>query len=112
MLSIGILSHYAPNTLSKTLSSYKSLFEITDDIFAVLQYSDKQKEEEKVCEEFQIRYISLSDNGIMGSGFKAIYENAKYDYILFLENDFEIDKNINVDDFINNSIHFLNLIQI
>lgn len=44
----------------------------------------------------------------MDSGFKAIYENAKYDYILFLENDFEIDKNINVDDFINNSIHFLN----
>ena len=35
----------------------------TDVIFAVIQFSEKQ-EEENGCEEFQIRYISLKDNGM------------------------------------------------
>jgi hypothetical protein len=90
MISIGILSYFAPKTLRRTLETYRAsgLIDITDDMFVVLQKSRRQNDEIKVCKEFKIRYIALSDNGKMGSGFKAIYENAKHDIILFLENDF------------------------
>lgn len=94
MISIGILSYWAPKTLEYTLNTYKNggLFDITDDIFVVLQYSDRQEEEVEVCKKFNIRYIKSETNGRMASGFKKIYENAnpKYKYILILENDFTI----------------------
>jgi hypothetical protein len=90
MISAGILSYYAPKTLRHTLETYKTsgFFELIDDLFVVIQKSDRQVQEIEVCNEFGLRYIALSDNGLMASGFKAIYENAKYDLIMFLENDF------------------------
>jgi GT2 family glycosyltransferase len=88
MLSIGILTYNAPDTLEHTLSTYSALLEYTDDVFVVSQHSTRQPEEEAICQRYKIRCISLSDNGKMGSGFRAIYEHANYNYILFLENDF------------------------
>lgn len=90
MLSIGILTYNAPDTLEHTLATYASsgLLEYTDDVFAVIQHSPRQPEEEAVCTRYNIRHVSMPDNGRMGSGFKAIYEHAKHEYILFLENDF------------------------
>ena len=44
--------------------------------------------EANICENYNIRFIKMPDNGRMASGFKAIYENAKNDIIVFLENDF------------------------
>ncbi len=111
MLSIGILSHYAPKTLRNTLETYKKngLFEVSDDIFAVLQMSNRQQQEIDVCNEFNIRYVALSNNGRMAWGFKEIYENAKYEYILFLENDFCIYcDNTEVKEYIENALYFLN----
>jgi hypothetical protein len=43
----------------------------------------------------------------MGSGFKAIYENACNEYILFLENDFVIDKVLETKQFFSNALFFL-----
>jgi glycosyltransferase involved in cell wall biosynthesis len=109
MLSVGILSHFAPHTLEKTLISYKKhgLFELSDDIFAVLQLSNRQEEEKIICDKFNVRSICLDDNGRMGSGFKAIYENARHEYILFLENDFEINEENETKEFIENSMYFI-----
>jgi len=90
MISIGILTFFAPQTLDYTLTTYKKsgLLDLTDDVFVIIQNSIKQKEELAICEKYKIRSICLIDNGRMASGFKAIFENAKYDIILFLENDF------------------------
>jgi hypothetical protein len=90
MISIGILTYYAPKTLENTLLTYKKngLFDHSDDVFVVIQYSKRQQEEKNVCDTFGIRSILLPDNGKMAWGFRKIYEHAKNDYILFLENDF------------------------
>ena len=111
MLSIGILSHYAPRTLQNTLSTYKKagLFELTDDLFVVLQMSNRQAAEKEVCDSFGIRSICLPDNGKMAWGFKAIYENARHEHMLFLENDFVINESsAETESFIKNALYFIN----
>ena len=60
-ISLGILSYNAPDTLEQTLSTYKnsSLLDISNDVFVILQKSDKQDKEAQVCEKYNIRYIKL-----------------------------------------------------
>ena len=109
-ISLGILSYNAPDTLEQTLSTYKnsSLLDISNDVFVILQKSDKQDKEAQVCEKYNIRYIKLPDNGKMASGFKAIYENAKHEIIVFLENDFvNYSTKQEAVDFFNNCIYFI-----
>lgn len=109
-ISLGLLSYNAPDTLKQTLQTYKDsgLLDISNDVFAILQKSDKQEDETKICEKYNIRYIKLPDNGKMASGFKAIYENAKNDIIVFLENDFvNYSSKQEALDFLNNSIYFI-----
>jgi hypothetical protein len=109
-ISLGLLSYNAPDTLKHTLQTYKDsgLLDISNDIFAVLQKSDKQDEEVKVCENYKIRFIKMPDNGKMASGFKAIYENANNDIVVFLENDFvNYSTKQESIDFFNNSINFI-----
>ena len=109
-ISVGILTHFAPKTLKYTLENYRDtgFINIVDDIFVVIQKSDRQMEECKVCDELKIRYISMPDNGKMASGFKSIYENARNEIVLFLENDFIINTpKQNIEDFLLNSLHFL-----
>jgi len=109
-ISLGILSYNAPETLDQTLMTYKNsgIFDISNDVFAILQKSDKQDEEVKVCKKYNIRFINMPDNGKMSSGFKAIYENAKNEIIVFLENDF-VNYSTKQEslDFFNNSIYFI-----
>lgn len=112
MITIGILTYYAPKTLEYTLNSYvkAGLFELLEDIFVVIQKSSRQIEEEAVCKKFNVRYISLNTNGRMAGGFKAIYENANPNnkYIMFLENDFTIGVNKEkVVNFFKNAFYFL-----
>ena len=109
-ISLGLLSYNAPDTLNQTLQTYKDsgLLDISNDVFAILQKSDKQDEEVKVCENYNIRFIKMPDNGKMASGFKAIYENANNEIVVFLENDFvnysTKQESIN---FFKNSINFI-----
>lgn len=110
MLSIGILTWNSPNTLRHTLTTYKAsgLLDVSDDVFIVIQNSEKQLEEKAVCNDFGLRSILLPDNGKMGSGYKAIYENAKHEYLMFLENDWVVNSDRDsVDYFFTNAIHFL-----
>jgi hypothetical protein len=92
MLSVGILTWNSPNTLRNTLTTYKTsgLLDASDDVFIVIQKSELQLEEKVVCDEFGLRSVLLPDNGKMGSGYKAIYENAKHEYLMLLENDWVI----------------------
>ena len=108
-ISVGILSYFAPKTLDHTLKSYRDsgFLDIIDDLFVVIQISDRQKEEEAVCKTYNIKYILLPDNGNIASGFKIIYDNAKHEILLFLENDFIIENKEEVSDFLKNAVYFL-----
>jgi hypothetical protein len=82
--------------------------EYIDDIFVVIQKSDRQMEEKEVCKEFNIRYILMPDNGKMASGFKEVYNKARNETLLFLENDFIIKTSKEeVLEFLLNSLYFL-----
>lgn len=109
-ISAGILSYFAPKTLEHTLQSYKDsgFLDAVDDVFVVLQKSDRQTQEKEVCDAFGVRSVLLETNGRMASGFKAIYEHAKYDIILPLENDFAIyTTRDEVDSFLSNALYFI-----
>jgi hypothetical protein len=109
-ISAGILSHFAPKTLEHTLQSYKEsgFLDALEDVFVVLQNSERQGQEKKVCDSFEVRAVLLPTNGRMASGFRAIYEHAKMDIILPLENDFAVymDKDT-VDSFLRNALYFI-----
>lgn len=109
-ISAGILSHFAPKTLEHTLQSYKDsgFLEAVDDVFVVLQKSDRQAQEKEVCDSFAVRSVLLDTNGKMASGFRAIYEHAKNDVILPLENDFAIySTKDQVESFLSNAMYFI-----
>ena len=109
-ISAGILSHFAPKTLEHTLQSYKDsgFLEAVDDVFVVLQKSDRQTQEKEVCDSFAVRSVLLDTNGKMASGFRAIYEHAKNDVILPLENDFAIySTKDQVESFLSNAMYFI-----
>jgi hypothetical protein len=90
MLSIGLVSYNAPKTLQNTLATYKEsgLLKYSDDIFCVVQFSGKQLEEIDICHLFGIKYYILTENVGISGGLLYIYKLAKYEHVLFLENDF------------------------
>lgn len=109
-ISAGILTHYAPKTLDDTLKTYKKsgLFDLIDDVFVVIQKSDRQMEEKDVCEKYELRYVLMSENGKMGGGFRGIYDHAKHNVLLPLENDWHIYfKAADVKSFLQNAMYFL-----
>jgi hypothetical protein len=89
-VSIGILTHRSPVTLFNTFLSYQAsgLLECTDDIFCIIQPSDKQDQEVECCNHFQVRAVVEKENGMMAWGIKRVFEEAKYENVLFLESDF------------------------
>ena len=110
-ISAGVLTYYAPKTLEYTLTTYRDsgLLRLVDDFFVVIQKSDRQMQEKEVCEAFKVRYILLTDNGHMASGFKAIYDNARNQLVLFLENDFIIEgSETETRTFLENALYFIN----
>jgi hypothetical protein len=109
-LSAGILSYFAPKTLEHTLQSYKDsgLLDAVEDVFVILQKSERQEQEKKVCDSFGVRAILMETNGRMASGFRAIYDHAKMDILLPLENDFAVyATRDDVDSFLTNALYFL-----
>lgn len=89
MLSAGILTYKSPVTLQNTLASYKTsgLLEYIDDFFCVIHPSPRAIEEESICKDFGVRPILAEQNGMMAWGIKRVFEEAKHQYVLFLECD-------------------------
>ena len=92
MISIGILSYNSPITLKNTLLSYKhcGLLDLSDDVFCVIQPSDKVSQEVDVCNQFGIKYYLEKTNGMMLGGMKRVFEESKYEVVLWTENDFRV----------------------
>lgn len=91
MLTIGILTYNSPKTLHSTLLSYKAsgILDFTDDIIVVIQPSEKNMEEKQICEIFSINKIIMNENNTkMAGAIDLIHNEAKYEYVLFLECDF------------------------
>ncbi len=89
--SICILSWKSPKTLHNTLSSYRDngLLDLTEDISIFFQEVSRQDID--TAEEFGITNIVYSESNIgIGPAIKQLVENAKYDNVLFLENDWEL----------------------
>ena len=86
--SIGILTWKSPLTLKNTLESYRKngLLQLTDDITVFAQ--DVSKEDIVVAEEYGIPYIiGIRENIGIGKAFNRLFEEAKYDKVMILEND-------------------------
>mgnify|MGYP000232577614 FL=1 len=86
--SIGILTWKSPLTLKNTLESYRKngLLQLTDDITVFAQ--DVSVEDIEVAEEYGIpSIIGIRENIGIGKAFNRLFEDAKYDKVMILEND-------------------------
>lgn len=92
-ISICILSWKSGKTLENTLKSYKKngLLHISDDIAILFQ--EATAEDEKIAKKYNIPFIALQDNIGIGKGIIKLFENAKYEHVLFLEHDWELIEN-------------------
>lgn len=92
--SIRILSMGSPATLHQTLTSYKDngLLSLTDDVAVYFQnISDTDL---AIAEEFSISKVYGDDRNIgIGAAFTKLVEQAKYEHILLLENDWQAVEN-------------------
>lgn len=89
-ISICILSWKSGKTLANTLSSYKKngLLAMSDDITILFQ--EVSEDDEKIAQKYNIQFIGLQENIGIGKGIIQLFENAKYENVLFLENDWEL----------------------
>lgn len=92
-ISICILSWKNEITLKNTLKSYKKngLLKISDDIIVLFQ--EVSKKDIQIAEKYGIKHINLHENIGIGKGIIQLFENAKYETVLFLENDWELIEN-------------------
>jgi hypothetical protein len=89
--SIGILSWKSPKTLHQTLTSYKEngLLDLTDDV--AIYFQEISETDLAIAEEFGITKIYGDERNIgIGAAFTTLVESAKYEYVLLLENDWEL----------------------
>lgn len=109
MISIGILTHNSPLTLTNTLESYKyyGLLDLSDDIFCVIQPSIKSQEEISICEKFKIKYFLEDTNTWMQGGISRVFKESKYENVLFTENDFRLHTKKNLKKILKSSIKWL-----
>lgn len=85
MLSLGLLSWRAHETLRKTLASYKSLLPLVDE--AVIFFNSITDEDRAIANEFGFRAEGTQDNlGILG-GTLSLVRCLQGDMILLLQND-------------------------
>ncbi|RZJ50739.1 MAG: glycosyltransferase [Chryseobacterium sp.] len=89
-ISFCILSWNNLETLKNTLKSYKKngLLNFSDDV--VILFQEISKEDKRIADKYKVKYIGLNNNVGIGAGIKLLAENAVYDHILFLENDWEL----------------------
>ena len=90
-ISILILSWHSPKTLRKTLSSYqdKGLLSVSDDI--IIFFQEVSDMDLAIAEEFGITNIVSSSSNIgIGPAIVELVKASKYNYFLFLEEDWAL----------------------
>ncbi|QDP85541.1 hypothetical protein FNJ88_08200 [Chryseobacterium sp. SNU WT5] len=94
-ISICILSWNNVKTLENTLKSYQKfgLLEMSEDI--VVLFQEASEKDVKLAETYQLKTIILKENIGIGKAIKILAENAKFENILFLENDWQLIENEN-----------------
>lgn len=94
-ISICILSWNNVKTLENTLKSYKKfgLLEMSEDI--VILFQEASDQDQKLAAKYNLKTILLKENIGIGKAIKTLAENAKFENILFLENDWQLIENKN-----------------
>ena len=94
-ISICILSWNNVKTLENTLKSYKKfgLLEMSEDV--VVLFQEASVADEKLAAKYKLKTILLKENIGIGKAIKMLAENAKFENVLFLENDWELIENKN-----------------
>lgn len=90
-ISICILNWKSPLTLRNTLESYVGggLLDLTDDVIMFCQ--EIQDYSRDIAEEFGINYIiSTSGNIGIGRAINELVKSAKYETVIFVEEDWEL----------------------
>ncbi len=89
-ISICILSWNSTKTLENTLKSYKKngLLEISDDVTILFQ--EVTDIDVRLAKKYGVKHIGCQENIGIGKGIIMLFENAKYENVLFLENDWEL----------------------
>jgi hypothetical protein len=92
-ISIGILSWNSNQTLRNTLKSYKEngLLDMVNDV--TIFFQEVLEIDKQIAEEFSIPYIGANENIGIGKAFMLLAENAKSDYVMILEHDWELIEN-------------------
>ncbi len=107
-LTLCVLSWKSYKTLNNTLSSYKKngLLELSNQ--RLIFFQEINEEDKTIATGYGFDFLGSKNNIGIGKAFSELVNNAKSDYILLLENDWELVENIsNVYKIISNSISFL-----
>lgn len=92
-ISIGILSWHSGQVLVDTLTTYHNngLFDMVNDVTILFQEVNQQDIE--IASHFGLDFIGLQKNIGIGQAFIRLTENAKEDYVLVLEHDWNLIEN-------------------
>jgi PHD/YefM family antitoxin component YafN of YafNO toxin-antitoxin module len=92
-ISIGILSWHSGQVLVDTLTTYyeNGLFDMVNDVTILFQEVTPQDME--IARHFGLDFIGLQKNIGIGQAFIRLTENAKEDYVLVLEHDWNLIEN-------------------
>jgi PHD/YefM family antitoxin component YafN of YafNO toxin-antitoxin module len=92
-ISIGILSWHSGQVLVDTLTTYyeNGLFDMVNDVTILFQEVTPQDME--IARHFGLDFIGLQKNIGIGQAFIRLTENAKKDYVLVLEHDWNLIEN-------------------
>lgn len=107
-LTLCILSWKSHKTLNNTLSSYKKngLLELSNQ--RLIFFQEISEEDKTIATGYDLDFLGSKNNIGIGKAFSELVNNAKSDYILLLENDWELVEDIsNVYKIISDSISFL-----
>ncbi len=92
-ISIGILAWNSGQVLIDTLTTYynNGLLDMVNDVTILFQ--EISEHDKQIANHFSISYIGLNENVGIGKAFIKLTENAKSDYILILEHDWNLIEN-------------------
>jgi hypothetical protein len=93
-ITVGILSWASHSTLRNTLQSYKDngLFEVVQEV--IIFFQEVSETDLAIAEEFGITNIISSGSNIgIGPAIVSLVEQARCPYIVFLENDWVLERN-------------------